>query len=81
MKISILFFGTARLLAGREESTLDLALGATVGEAFATLVVGNSKLRELEKCLRFAVDMEYATPSTLLREGQTLALIPPVQGG
>ncbi len=81
MNITILLFGTARLLVGKQDLELEIPGNATVGEAFATLAGKHPKLQDLEKCLRFAVDMEYAEPSTRLKAGQTLALIPPVQGG
>lgn len=81
MKIPILLFGTARLAAGRAEMEIELRPGATVRDAFSALAAGIPGLAPMERSLRFAVDMEYADAATPLREGQTLALIPPVQGG
>lgn len=81
MKIHVLLFGPVRLMVGKPELVLDLQDGAIVRDAMDRLAQDHPELREAAACLRYAVDSEYAEPVTLLQEGQTLALIPPVQGG
>lgn len=81
MRITVLFFGPARLLVGTGRQILEAPANATVLDAATILFREHPRLRTLESCLRYAIETEYADPSDVLKEGQTLALIPPVQGG
>ena len=81
MKVRILLFGPARLSVDQTELFLDLFPQARVCDAVNKLLRDYPPLQKLENCLRYAVDMEYVGLETSLCEGQTLALIPPVQGG
>jgi molybdopterin synthase catalytic subunit len=81
MNIRVLFFGAARDAV--EANQLDLALEepATVSSAFQSLKTRFSKLERFGRSLLFAVNKEYATPDTQLKENDELAVFPPVSGG
>ena len=81
MNIRVLFFGAARDAV--EANQLDLALEepATVSSAFQSLKTRFSKLERFGRSLLFAVNQEYATPDTQLKENDELAVFPPVSGG
>ena len=81
MKIRVLFFGAARDAV--EANQMDLALDepATVSSAFQSLKTRFSKLERFGRSLLFAVNQEYATPDTQLKENDELAVFPPVSGG
>ena len=64
-----------------EKFDLDLETPATVASAFAAIKDRHVKLAEMERSLLFAVNEEYATPSTALSNGDRLAVLPPVSGG
>jgi molybdopterin synthase catalytic subunit len=81
VNIRVLFFGAARDAV--EANQLDLALEApaTVASAFQSLTTRFSTLERFGRSLLFAVNQEYATPDTQLKENDELAVFPPVSGG
>jgi molybdopterin synthase catalytic subunit len=81
VNIRVLFFGAARDAV--EANQLDLALEApaTVSSAFQSLKTRFSTLERFGRSLLFAVNQEYATPDTQLKENDELAVFPPVSGG
>ena len=63
------------------ECALELKEGATVADARAPLLGRLPALREhIDQCA-FAINRSYVKPDVRLRDGDELALIPPVSGG
>jgi MoaE-MoaD fusion protein len=81
MNIRVLFFGAARDAVEANQMDLVLAAPATVSSAFQSLKERFSKLERFGRSLLFAVNQEYATPDTELKENDELAVFPPVSGG
>jgi molybdopterin synthase catalytic subunit len=81
VSIRVLFFGAARDVVDANPLALSLDEPATVGSAFQSLVERFSQLERFGRSLLFAVNQEYATPDTLLKENDELAVFPPVSGG
>jgi molybdopterin synthase catalytic subunit len=82
MVVRVRLFAMLRERAGRDSVELQLQPGATVADALAALSE-QEPLRELLQRLpvTMAVNRDYAQAATALREGDELALIPPVSGG
>jgi len=81
VKVRVLFFGAARDVVDQNPLEISLAKPATVSTAFQTLVQRFSDLERFGRSLLFAVNQEYATPDTILKENDELAVFPPVSGG
>jgi MoaE-MoaD fusion protein len=82
VKVRVRLFAVLREAAGRNEVELDLADGATVGDAIAALDgVGGLDQVIGRVPVRMAVNRDYASDATPLAPGDELALIPPVSGG
>lgn len=81
MRIRTLFFASYRDLAGRDEMAVELASDARVADLLYYLRSAGDGLAALPASPAVAVNMAYAPPSTPLREGDEVALIPPVGGG
>src|SRR5215207_1125245 len=81
VKIRVLFFGAARDAVNANTLEISLAAPATVSTAFRNLVDRFSGLERFGRSLLFAVNQEYATPDTVLKENDELAVFPPVSGG
>jgi len=81
VSIRVLFFGAARDVVDANPLNLSLEAPATVGSAFQSLVSRFSQLERFGRSLLFAVNQEYATPDTVLKENDELAVFPPVSGG
>src|ERR1051325_5220873 len=79
--VRVLFFGAAREAAA-DEAVLRGARGSTAREAFERVLEEYPALRRFRASLLVAVNQEYARDlSVELREGDELAIFPPVSGG
>jgi len=81
VNIRVLFFGAARDAVEANELDLAVEAPATVSNAFESLKTRFSGLERFGRSLLFAVNQEYATPETELKENDELAVFPPVSGG
>ncbi|HEV2762542.1 MAG TPA: molybdopterin converting factor subunit 1 [Pyrinomonadaceae bacterium] len=82
IRLRVLFFGSAREAAGTDEATLEMPSPATAADAFGELLSRHPELRRFGASLLLAVNQEYArTREQELRDGDELALFPPVSGG
>ena len=81
MKVRVRAFAVYRELLGRDSLELELPDGATPRSAFEQLFRGRDDLARLLKSTMFAVNEEYVAPAAKLKDGDVLALIPPVAGG
>ncbi|HEX8353278.1 MAG TPA: molybdenum cofactor biosynthesis protein MoaE [Pyrinomonadaceae bacterium] len=81
VSVRVLFFGAAREAAA-DELTLSLPEGADARAAFERLLADYPGLRRFRSSLLVAVNQEYARDlSVELKDGDELALFPPVSGG
>jgi molybdopterin converting factor subunit 1 len=80
--VSVRLFAILREHAGRERIELELADGATVSDALSALGRRQELAGALDRLsVVMAVNREYAPADHPLREGDEVALIPPVSGG
>ena len=79
--VRVLFFGAAREAAA-DEALLRVPSGATAREAFERVLEEYPSLRRFSASLLVAVNQEYARDlSVELKEGDEMAVFPPVSGG
>ncbi|MCE9636674.1 MAG: MoaD/ThiS family protein [Planctomycetes bacterium] len=81
MRVRVLFFAAAREAAATPQTSLELADGATVTDAFARLQTIHPRLAAVLPSCVAAIDEEFAKRTSPLRDGATLAVLPPVSGG
>jgi molybdopterin synthase catalytic subunit len=81
MRVRVLFFGMLKDLAGSSGDALELPDGAVVRDVLAQYEARIPRLKESLASLAVAVNREYAGPETSLRDGDEVALLPPVSGG
>ena len=79
MRIRALSFGGLRARLGAGEQWLDLPSGSSALDGAQMVCAGLGP--EWLAALRLAVNEEVASPDTLLKDGDELALLPPVSGG
>jgi molybdopterin converting factor subunit 1 len=79
--VRVRLFAIQREMAGTREVALELSDGADVEAAWAALVERLPVLAPGRASLRFARNGDYAEPATRLRDGDEVAMIPPVSGG
>lgn len=80
MKIEVLFFGITADLIGEKSITFNILEGMTVNDIKQKLLETYPKLVQ-HQSFSMALNMEYAEGNNLVKNGDTIALIPPVSGG
>ncbi len=76
----MLYFGVLKDLVGVAGETVEIPDGADVAALYHHLRERSSN-EEIWRSLAVAVNREYAGLATLLRDGDEIALLPPVSGG
>jgi len=78
MNVTLLAFAQARELLGFQERAISVGAEATPASILQELC---PEAKTIIATGRVAIDLEYGEWSQGLREGQTVAFIPPVSGG
>lgn len=92
MRVKVLYFGVLRDQFGTSDEVVELPDEAAVGDLLRILrgrtsnhATGNAARIDLEerlwRSLAVAVNREYGSASIVLRDGDEVALLPPVSGG
>jgi molybdopterin converting factor subunit 1 len=81
MQTRVLLFAALREAAGGRELVLDLPAGTPISELRARLAAEWPRLGPLLGNAAAAVNEEYVPGDHVLRDGDVVALIPPVSGG
>ena len=81
MRITIRLFAILRERAGIPELAIDLPQGATVAQACEALASRYPQLTHHSTSTAYAVNRAYAPLTAVLKDGDELAIIPPVSGG
>jgi MoaE-MoaD fusion protein len=81
MNVRLRYFAILRETLGTSEETRDVADDTTAGELFALIAAESPRLAGLQRSVMLMVNQEYVSADHRLRDGDELALIPPVSGG
>jgi molybdopterin synthase catalytic subunit len=81
MKAVVKFFAALQEMAGTRELNMELAEGTTIGQLYRDLCARYPRLGDYADSLMYSVNAEYVPPDHTLRDGDEVALIPPVSGG
>lgn len=81
MQIRVLFFGVLKDLAERGSQLVDLPEPATLGDLLAYLQRELPRLNAYLSSSAISINQEYAQRGASLKQGDEVALLPPVSGG
>jgi molybdopterin synthase sulfur carrier subunit len=81
IRVNVQCFAGARDLTGWRDRVFPLAEEATAADLLEALITAHPALLPWKAVLRLAVNAEYAEPGRTLRDGDSVAVIPPVSGG
>lgn len=81
MNVRLLYFAVLRDITGKSDAVVSLSEGARAGEVWQSLRDQFVELAGYRQPPMIAVNEVYATPDTVLHDGDEVAFIPPVAGG
>lgn len=81
MTVTVRLFSLAKDLAGFREKSVELPAGSMAKDVLEELKLQNPKFADWQSSIRLAVNQEYVSNDHPLREGDEVAVIPPVSGG
>ena len=81
IRVRLLLFAILRDIAGRGESDLVVRSGTSAMDVWESLRSQHIELASYPLPPLTAINMEYVSPESTLRDGDELAFIPPVSGG
>jgi molybdopterin converting factor subunit 1 len=79
MRVRVLYFGVLKDVMGHGDALMDVADGASV--AMLLELHRESRANSVWDSIAVAVNQEYARASNVLKDGDEVALLPPVSGG
>ncbi len=83
MQIKVLYFAKSREVTGISEQVLDLPDGADTADLLQCIISCHPALESVMKTCVFALNQEYVRPQERekLKDGDEVAVIPPLSGG
>ncbi|HSH39450.1 MAG TPA: MoaD/ThiS family protein [Chthoniobacterales bacterium] len=81
MTLRVQFFAHLRDVTGASESEVHVPEGASVADLVTVLYGQHPKLSDWDGSILFGVGVEFVERDYLLKEGDDVAIMPPVQGG
>ena len=81
MRVLVKLFGAVREAVGEKELSVALPEGARVADLLRLLARGHAGVDRFDERLATSVNLEVVPRETLLRDGDEVALLPPVAGG
>lgn len=81
MRVRLLSFGSLKAALPAEGAWVELAAERRVSDLVRALVDDGTFTAEAMRSAAVAVNQEYAAPEQILRDGDEVAILPPVSGG
>ena len=81
MRVRVLYFGVLKDVCGGGGEEMDLPNGASVGDLMMGCRARHEEAAEVWGSIAVAINQEYARAGDTLRDGDEVALLPPVSGG
>jgi len=81
MQVQVRLFARYRELAGTGTICVDVPDSSTALDVFDRVAARYPDMQAMRASTLMAVDQEFVKPHTELRDGEELALMPPVSGG
>jgi len=79
--VTVAYFAKAREYAGTAEEVVELSQPASLQQLFSMVMTIHPSLAEIKQALRLLVNGKWVSEQTSLKDGDRVALVPPVGGG
>lgn len=81
IRVKVLYWAHAREVAGKREEIFILEKRGTISQLIEKVLKKHPGLASLHSSIRIAVNGELSRDSEVLKDGDEVALLPPVAGG
>ena len=81
MNVVVQFYAQLRDVAGRSESKIDLPTNASVDQLLKEVYRQIPELRAHDKTILVGAGLEFVDRKHVIQPGETVSIMPPVQGG
>ena len=81
MNVPVQFYAQLRDLAGTGESNIEIATSATVKDLLEEVYRRIPALRSHDKSILIGAGVEFVPRDYQIKPGETIAIMPPAQGG
>jgi len=81
MRVRVLFFATLKDIAGVRQLQVDMPVGATIGDLLTQLEATYPRMKDYRPVVLTAVNEDYVDQRAQIRDGDEVAIFPPVSGG
>src|SRR5688572_278276 len=81
MQVKLLFFATLSDIVGSRRLQLEIPAGSTVGDLLTQLESSYPRMKDYRRIVLTAINEEYVDQQAPVREGDEVAIFPPVSGG
>ena len=80
-KVTVLYFGQSREISGTSEEEFTVSDGSSVSVLLKAVEERHAKIGRFAKSMQVALNEDLARGEERLKDGDTVALLPPVAGG
>jgi len=80
-KVTVKYFSIHRDMTGKTEEEIQLDQGATLKDLLDRLIESYSRLKDAKDYTVISINGNFAEEKSKLKEGDVVALFPPVGGG
>jgi molybdopterin converting factor small subunit len=81
MKVHVQFFSRLRDLVGASEMSLEVPQNATAADLLERVYAQTPALRDWDKSILVASGVEFVERGYVVKSGDEISIMPPVQGG
>jgi sulfur-carrier protein len=81
VKVRAEFYSRLREIVGASSLEITLHDNATVGELIEQISRDYPRLRDFQNSMLFGIGVEFVDKQQRLKDGDVIAIMPPVQGG
>jgi molybdopterin converting factor subunit 1 len=81
VRISILYFATVKDATGIRMESIDISNDTTIREMLSKISIIYPKLKHILNNIQISVNYRIVDLNTVLKEGDEVALLPPISGG
>ena len=81
VKVTVVYLGQAREVAGTKEEEVILTPPARVEHAVSQAISAHPRLSELKETIKLLVNGQWSAGNSELKNGDRVTLLPPVGGG